>query len=119
MNPDTPWEEIERLYNEALDLPAHKRKALLAGASPAVRAEVESLLDADGTPEFLTTPPIHLAADLLNGEGGALAKGDRVADYEVESLISIGGMGEVHLARDKFGKPVALKILRRHLIANA
>ncbi len=31
----------------------------------------------------------------------------------------MGGMGEVYLARDPAGKPVALKILRRHLIANA
>jgi serine/threonine protein kinase len=42
-----------------------------------------------------------------------------VAVYEVESLISIGGMGEVYLARDTQGRPVALKILRRHLIVNA
>jgi len=42
-----------------------------------------------------------------------------VANYEVESLLSVGGMGEVYLAHDADGKPVALKILRRHLIANA
>jgi serine/threonine protein kinase len=42
-----------------------------------------------------------------------------VADYEVESLISIGGMGEVYLARDAAARPVALKILRRHLIVNS
>lgn len=119
MNPNTLWEEIECLYHAALELPVYERKALLARASPAVREEVESLLDADASAGPLSAPPIHLAADLLSGQPGALAKGDRVADYEVESLISIGGMGEVHLARDKAGKPVALKILRRHLIANA
>jgi serine/threonine protein kinase len=119
MSPNTPWEEIERLYQEALELPVQEREALLARASPAVRQEVESLLDADSSAGLPGAPPIHLAADFLNRQPGALAAGDRVADYEIESLISIGGMGEVYLARDAEGKPVALKILRRHLIANA
>jgi serine/threonine protein kinase len=119
MDPDTPWDEIERWYNEALDLPVHERAALLARASPAVREEVESLLEADSSAGLLSAPPIHLAADLLNAQPNGLAAGRRVADYEVESLIGIGGMGEVYRARDSAGKPVALKILRRHLIANA
>lgn len=119
MNTDTPWEEIERWYCEALEFPESERKVLLARASPAVREEVESLLAADSSADLLSAPPIHLAADLLNGQPGGLSKGHRVANYEIESLISIGGMGEVYLARDRAGKPVALKILRRHLIANA
>ena len=119
MNANTTWEEIERLYNEAIELPTEERKTLLAGASDAIREEVESLLDADDSPGLLSGPPIHLAADLLNGQPGGLAPGHPVGDYEVEALIGIGGMGEVYRARDKAGKPVALKILRRHLIANA
>lgn len=119
MNPDTPWEQIERLYHQALELPVHERQALLAGAGAAVRVEVESLLDADSSTGLLSVPPVHLAADLLNGQPGGLAPGHPVADYQVESLIGFGGMGEVYLARDAAGKPVALKILRRHLIANA
>jgi serine/threonine protein kinase len=62
---------------------------------------------------------MHIAADFLDGQPGGLSAGQHVADYEVESLISIGGMGEVYLARDPAGRPVALKILRRHLIVNA
>jgi len=119
MSRNTSWEEIERLYHQALDLPERERKVLLAGADSAVRKEVESLLDADSSAGFLSRPPMHLAADLLNDQHGGFAKGHRVANYEVESLISIGGMGEVYLARDAAGEPVALKILRRHLIANA
>jgi serine/threonine protein kinase len=119
MNSNAPWEEIERLYHEALELPVHERQALLSRAAPEVREEVESLLDADASAGLLNAPPIHLAADLLNAQPGGLAPGDPVADYQIESLIGIGGMGEVYRARDKAGKPVALKILRRHLIANA
>jgi serine/threonine protein kinase len=119
MKTNTPWEEIELLYYQALELTERERKSLLARVSPGMREEVESLLDADSTAEILNTPPVHLAADLLNGQPGGLPKGQQVASYEVESLISIGGMGEVYRARDAAGKPVALKILRRHLIANA
>jgi len=119
MNPQPEWEEIERLYNEALDLPTGERKTLLAGVDPALRAEVESLLEADSSPGLLTRAPTHIAADLLDGHPGGLTAGERVGDYEIESLISIGGMGEVYLARDSKGGPVALKILRRHLIVNS
>lgn len=119
MNPPPAWEDIERLYNEALEVPVCERKALLASASPALREEVESLLEADSNSELLAAPPTHLAADLLDGRAGGLVAGERVANYEVESLLSVGGMGEVYLARDAAGRPVALKILRRHLIVNA
>jgi serine/threonine-protein kinase len=102
MSRDTQWVEIERLYYEALERPEGARKTLLASANP----------------EILSGPPVHLAADLLNRQPAGLPRGERVAIYEVESLISMGGMGEVYLARDPAGKPVALKILRRHLIAN-
>jgi eukaryotic-like serine/threonine-protein kinase len=119
VNSGPPWEEIERLYYEALDAPASERKALLARARPELRSEVESLLEANCQPGLLAAPPMHLAADLLDGHPGGLAAGERVGIYKVESLISIGGMGEVYLARDPRGTPVALKILRRHLILNA
>ena len=119
MNPLPVWKEIERLYHEALELPAGERGALLAGASPALREEVESLLEADCQPGLLAAPPTHVVADLLDGQPGVLAPGQRVADYEVESLISIGGMGEVYLACDRSGRRAALKILRRHLTVSA
>ena len=118
MSSQPAWEDIERLYHEALDLPARQRKALLAGVDRQLREEVESLLEADSNTDLLTAPPTHLAADLLDGQPGGLTAGQRVAQYEIESLISIGGMGEVYRARDPMGQWVALKILRRHLIVN-
>jgi hypothetical protein len=78
MKPMVNWEEIERLYHEALDLPVYERKVLLAGAKPALRDEVETLLEADSNPEPLTAPPTHIAADLLDGQPGGLAAGQRV-----------------------------------------
>jgi len=117
MNPGAEWEEIERLFNEAIDLPANERQALLASASPPVRAEVESLLKTDDG-AFFAAPPVHLAADLLESQPSALDPGQLIGKFEIECLITVGGMGEVYLAHDASGIPVALKILRRHLIAS-
>jgi serine/threonine protein kinase len=118
MNEKPAWEEIERLYHEVADLSPAEQAASLAHVSTAVREEVVSLLAADLADGFPTVPPLHIAAELLEAQPGRLTAGDSVGDYTVESLISVGGMGEVYLACDANSSPVALKILRRHLIAN-
>jgi serine/threonine protein kinase len=41
--------------------------------------------------------------------------GTRFGDYEIESLIGVGGMGKVYRARAADGAPVALKIVKRDL----
>lgn len=117
MSTPTDWPEIERLFHEAIDLSPSERNALLASASSSVRAEVESLLETDDVAPF-AAPPVHLAANLLESQPGTLTGGQRIGRYEIESLISVGGMGEVYRARDPEGAPVALKILRRHLVAS-
>jgi serine/threonine protein kinase len=111
------WEEIERLFHETVDLPADERRTRLASVSALLRTEVESLLKADDESSF-AAPPVHLAADLLECQPGALAPGQRIGKYEVESLLTVGGMGEVYRARDPEGAPIALKILRRDLVAS-
>jgi serine/threonine protein kinase len=117
MNPQANWEEIERLFHDAVDLPIDERQALLASASALVRAEVESLLKADDK-AFIAAPPAHLAADLIEHQPDTLAAGQRIGKYEIETLVAVGGMGEVYLAHDPSGMPVALKILRRHLVVS-
>jgi serine/threonine protein kinase len=117
MNQRSEWEEIESLFHEVVDLPVHERQALLASARAPVKAEVESLLDAEDKLLFAALPA-HLAADLLESQPSALTAGQLIGKYEIDSLITTGGMGEVYLARDPSGYPVALKMLRRHLVHN-
>lgn len=117
MTSKADWEEIESLFHEVADLPAPQRESLFVSARPSVRAEVESLLRTYDEDAFVERPS-HLAADLLECQPSALSVGERIGEYQIESLIAAGGMGEVYLARNRSGTPVALKILRHHLVTS-
>src|ERR1700731_3100052 len=83
-------------------------------SDPAMRAEIESLLEQqDGASRFIEKPALHLAAELLVREG-AFHAGQTIGEYEIISLIGSGGMGEVYLAQDRqLHRKVALKLIRR------
>src|SRR5262249_3326078 len=113
---------VEALFHDALDLPESEREAFLDRTCPRgdpLRAEIDSLLEADSSARaLLQNPPARLAADLLD-KHVSLSPGQRVQHYQIESLVTMGGRGEVYRARDTYlSRPVALKILRRHLTAN-
>lgn len=120
MKRDGNWAAVERAYLEVAGLEPEELEAALAavcGDDAGLRAEVESLLEADrkrGT--FLERPPARLAADLLDRHPEALGPGARVEGYRVERLLSVGGMGEVYLTRAEGSEaPVVVKLIRRHL----
>ena len=111
--------EIRRICQEALDRPAAERERYLAAAcvgDARLRQEIDALLAHDASAErFLTTPAFEVAAHGI-ATGGAPARramiGTRLGQYEVLSLLGVGGMGEVYRARDtRLGRDVAVKIL--------
>src|SRR5438094_4016689 len=78
-----------------------------------MRREVESLLASHERAEnFIEVPAFKVAPELAtNAKAGALV-GKVVGHYRIESLIGVGGMGEVYLARDeRLGRKAALKLL--------
>src|SRR5207253_2793647 len=81
---------------------------------PALRAEIESLLQQqEGASRFIETPALHLAAKSFMREG-AFRAGQTIGEYEIISLIGSGGMVEVYLAEDRqLHRKVALKLVRR------
>ena len=109
--------EVAEIVKHALELPAEERQSFLeerCRAKPALRAEIESLLEYEhGGTDFIETPAVDLAAETLV-RGQTLCDGEIIGDYEIISLIDSGGMGEVYLAQDRqLHRKVALKLIRR------
>jgi TolB-like protein/Flp pilus assembly protein TadD len=102
------WQHIKDLLDKALPLNSGDRSSLLDQAcsgDPLFRREVEALLAAndDVHPSFLRTSPLAPPG---------LTRGTRLGEYEIESLLGSGGMGEVYRAHDvRLNRPVAIKVL--------
>jgi eukaryotic-like serine/threonine-protein kinase len=123
------WPEVEALLDAALDLPPHRREALLddpATADPEVRDEVRRLVGLEeASGGFLGEPAAEYAAPLLAAgagvEGPDPAPPVRVGPYRVVGEAGRGGMGTVYLAeRDdaQFRQRVALKLVRGASLAD-
>src|SRR4029453_1459428 len=109
-------EQIANLYHLALDISPGERSAFLervCADDRALREEVESLLALDTRAEnFIETPALLVAADLLAKESAVLVAGRTVGFYRIISPLGAGGMGEVYLAEDtRLGRKIALKLL--------
>ena len=123
------WHQIEALFDEALDLDAAARRALLdrtCADDPDLRHEVERLLQAEAdTPTFLEVPAADYAAPMLPHALNDLhvdEEGIQVGAYRLVREIGRGGMGRVFLAEradGQFEQQVALKLIRAGLASEA
>ncbi len=109
------WQRIETLFHDALERAPGERTAFLIEAcdDDQLRGEVVSLLASfDQADDFMETPPMGDATDQSPS-----AAGRRIAHYEIISLLGLGGMGEVYLARDsRLDRNIALKLLPARFI---
>ena len=106
MTPDR-WNHLQRLFDEAADLPTDALAAFLDTRCPAdLRDDLRRLLDHDAAPH----PALDRSA---GGRAEPLARVPRsIGPYVIERLIGRGGMGAVYLAhRPDVGLRVALKLL--------
>src|SRR5262249_60875166 len=107
------WQEIDRIFEVALDVEPEGRRAYLdLECDPSFREDVERLLAAsERAGAFIETAPLDQAAELFFSEDDSLS-GRTLLHYNVLNRIGAGGMGHVYLAHDtKLGRRVALKLL--------
>ena len=112
------WERVESLFLQALDLHPEDRARFLdaeCADNAELRREVESLIANDSaSPQRIAEALEGTARSLV--ESAVIRPGTRIGDYEVQSLIGSGGMGEVYQARDtRLSRDVAIKVLPAYL----
>lgn len=110
------WQQVDRLFHEALERPENERAAFLdaaCGEDADLRREIESLLAADATAETADELiPAQVAADMLGEQRARQWIGRAFSHYRILSQIGSGGMGEVYLALDsRLDRKIALKML--------
>jgi hypothetical protein len=120
MTPADRWDQVQEVFLAVADLtPADRQMALeeRCHGDPALRAEVESLLQADSTSETVLGGALRTA---IQTEATALfcgspIEGSRIGAYRLLREIGRGGMGSVYLAAradEQFESIVAIKLVR-------
>jgi hypothetical protein len=117
------WQEINRIYDAALELKEEERPAFLelnCKGDAELRREVESLLAYEGRAKgFIDRPAFEVTAEKLATEPPSVV-GRKMSPYQILDMLGAGGMGEVYKARDtRLNRMVATKVLWKNCARRA
>jgi eukaryotic-like serine/threonine-protein kinase len=115
------WERVAAVFEAAVVREPTERLSFVREAcadDPDVRHQVETMLAEIDRPAIIDRPLGETIAELLDDESPEVV-GTQLGPYRVESLLGVGGMGEVYRATDTaLDRHVAIKILPTDLSAD-